>query len=70
MIRERGDAVFGWGWFPTDEKYRWVCKYWPVTVGAAVRSQRRCRRPLTWWAGVRDWTRGRHWDRRSRYGER
>lgn len=27
-------------------------------------------RRMRYWSGLRLWTRGRHWDRRSRYGER
>ena len=45
-------------------------RYWPVTKGQRGGCQRLDRRPQVRRSGVMDWTRGRHWDRRSRYGER
>jgi|GEM_PF-5447914 len=46
-------------------------RYWPMAAadvppGPQVAGHR-C---MGYFAGCRDWTRGRHWDRRSRYGER
>jgi hypothetical protein len=42
--------------------------WWPVRLASSpTRSQMANLRPFRV-SGMRDWTRGRHWDRRSRYG--
>ncbi|HUV63904.1 MAG TPA: hypothetical protein VMW24_08400 [Sedimentisphaerales bacterium] len=48
----------------------WVA-WWPIAGSVGLDGPQ-----VAWlkrtglWAGLRDWTRGRHWDRRSRYGLR
>jgi hypothetical protein len=55
----------------TDELYeiRQVLWFWCMAVCIIMGPQRR---PALarFFAGTRDWTRGRHWDRRHRYGEK
>ena len=70
-IEEAGGAVFGWAWCRYVGQFFWAMKYWPATARAAgarpyspVVDQNKGR----FFGGHRDWTRGRHWDRRQRYG--
>lgn len=70
ILDESCGAVFGWAWFKFLGQYWWVMQYWPMAAQSIVRSQRVDRRPMVRRAGAMDWTRGRHWDRRSRYGLR
>jgi len=46
----------------------WVA-WWPVVTTVGIRGSQRRRLVIPgYFAGHRDWTRGRHWDRRHRYG--
>jgi len=45
-------------------------RYWPVLGPVGLAGGQIDRRMIVRLSGMRDWTRGRHWDRRSRYGER
>jgi len=48
----------------------WVA-WWPVRAAGEIGGPQVHQVGRTgFWSGVRDWTRGRHWDRRSRYGLR
>ena len=72
-IQEVSGAVFGWGWVARNHfRYRmWIMKYWPISGLIGLKGPQVGRVPQKGlWSGHRDWTRGRHWDRRSRYGLR
>lgn len=73
MIEAVLGAVFEIFCDDKGREYAWV-KWWPVMqsrrAGTVVRPQVVCVPVVGWPAGARDWTRGRHWDRRSRYGEK
>jgi len=43
-------------------------RYWPPGRASRRRDQRLDHRPQVIRAGMMDWTRGRRWDRRHRYG--
>lgn len=45
----------------------WVA-WWPVTSVDLAGPQMAHIGRMRFCSGLRDWTRGRHWDRRSRYG--
>lgn len=45
-------------------------RYWPACGPVGLAGGQIERRMIVRLSGMRDWTRGRHWDRRSRYGER
>lgn len=61
---------FGWccSWFYGEWFYRPL--YWTAVLVKVVSRPVVILRRLGYWSGVRLWSRGRHWDRRSRYGER
>lgn len=71
MIAEFLGAV-GKRFFYRDDVGRWVewfwVAWWPVGRHACEGPQVRRVRRVGFFVGVRDWTRGRHWDRRHRYG--
>lgn len=65
--------VYGWCWNRMFGEWNYLRLYWPAESKlsfkrAGYRLQRLSGRSLVIRAGLMDWTRGRHWDRRHRYG--
>jgi len=80
MTRRRAGSRYDWqglfeamglrfGWCRRFGDWVRLPQYWPARVRRR-RPRRRAPalRRLRYFAGCRDWTRGRHWDRRRRYG--
>jgi hypothetical protein len=64
---DRGAALFQ---FLGARMDGWRLRYWPILAPVGLSGgQTAVRRPVGYPSGMRDWTRGRHWDRRHRYGE-
>jgi len=61
---------FGWCWCPIIGQWHYSALYWPTLHTDRHTSQVNNRRPMTYFVGLRTWTRGLHWDRRTRYGEK
>jgi len=63
-------AVFGWCRCSILHRHEWRLCYWRQSLSPTLQPQVPAVKPLGVWSGYRSHSRGRHWDRRSRYGER
>lgn len=61
-------AVVTYCRWPRDGEYYLTLKYWKILKNFIIVKISLVKKPLMILAGFRNWTRGRHWDRRSRRG--
>lgn len=68
ILEETLGAKFGWCWSRHDGRWLLALLYWPKVRPTGEPGQVRTLRTRNIMAGFMSEARGRHWDRKSRYG--